>query len=518
MKRIRRVLLLFLTLCLLVLSGCAPREAETDGTAPTDTLAGMHGKKIGVMTGSVYDQFIKEQVPDCTIEFINVNTDLAVALDAGKIDAYLADEPMARYMLAEYPDQYICAQMVKTPYAFIFQKNNEKSDHLRAQMNEFLAELRADGTLDALGDLWYGSTDDSKHVIDREGMNGENGTLTFAVSSDIGVPITYVKDGQCVGYDIDIAVRFCKRYGYRLEIADTNVSGMLAGVAAGRFDFGAGSIAITPEREEAMNFSDPDYDGSIVLVAKRANAAGREDGFLRFLRGIRDSFHKTFVREGRYRLFLSGLGVTALVTVVSAFCGTMLGFMFFLLYRRRLRLTNAILNVWMDVMQKTPVVLILMILYYLVFGSFELGGVWVSVIGFSMLFSCAVIGLLKTATGAVEEGQMEAALALGYTEVGAFLRIILPQAMRHFFPGYISEIVSLIKSTAIVGYIAVQDLTKVSDIVRSRTYEAFFPLVVSAVIYYLYAWLMTAVVLYFRRCTDPKRRTREQILKGVNRK
>ena len=159
-----------------------------------------------------------------------------------------------------------------------------------------------------------------------------------------------------------------------------------------------------------------------------------------------------------------------------------------------------------------------MILYYILFGKSDLDGVWVAVIGFTLLFMVSVIGLIKMGVGAVDEGQMEAALAIGYTDSRAFLRIILPQAARHFMPGLRSELVSLIKSTAVVGYIAVQDLTKIGDIVRSRTYEAFFPLIASAVIYFAVAWLLTILVKCIEFRTDPEKRKKEKILKGVRTK
>ena len=98
----------------------------------------------------------------------------------------------------------------------------------------------------------------------------------------------------------------------------------------------------------------------------------------------------------------------------------------------------------------------------------------VSVFAFTLTFGAGVFGMLKSGEGAVDKGQAEAAYALGYSNAGAFFRIILPQMLPHILPSYKGEIVSLIKATSVVGYIAVQDLTRMGDIVRSRTYEAFF--------------------------------------------
>jgi polar amino acid transport system substrate-binding protein len=160
-------------------------------------------------------------------------------------------------------------------------------------------------------------------------------------------------------------------------------------------------------------------------------------------------------------------------------------------------------------------VVLLMILFYIVFGNVAINGVAVAVIGFTLTFGAAVYGLLKMGVGAIDRGQYEAAYALGYSIRRTFFRIVLPQAIPHILPAYKGEIVGLIKATAIVGYIAVQDLTKMGDIVRSRTYEAFFPLIAVTIIYFVLEGLIALAVSRISINIDPKRRSRADILKGV---
>ena len=117
--------------------------------------------------------------------------------------------------------------------------------------------------------------------------------------------------------------------------------------------------------------------------------------------------------------------------------------------------------------------------------------------------------------GSVERGQTEAAYALGYTKNKTFFRIIFPQAMTIFLPSYCGQAVELIKATAVVGYVAVNDLTKMGDIIRSNTYEAFFPLIATAVIYFLLTWLLSLALKLLKLRFEPKRRSKEDILKGV---
>jgi polar amino acid transport system substrate-binding protein len=118
--------------------------------------------------------------------------------------------------------------------------------------------------------------------------------------------------------------------------------------------------------------------------------------------------------------------------------------------------------------------------------------------------------MFRTSIESIDRGQKEAATAGGFTKIQTFVYIILPQAMRQILPVYKGEFISLIKMTSIVGYIAVQDLTKASDIIRSRTFDAFFPLIMVAVLYFLIAWLMTWALGFIEISVDPKRKRRNR--------
>ena len=236
---------------------------------------------------------------------------------------------------------------------------------------------------------------------------------------------------------------------------------------------------------------------------------------LRAWDGIRDSFNKTFLRENRYQLFLSGIGTTMLITLLSIFFGTELGFIVFMLCRNGDRIANGITKVCVWLVRGTPMVVLLMILYYIIFASVAISGIAVAVIGFTLTFGATVFGLLRMGVGTIDRGQYEAAYALGHSNRHTFFKIILPQAVPHVLPAYQGEIVGLLKATAIVGYIAVQDLTKMGDIVRSRTYEAFFPLIAVTVIYFVLEAILGFAISRIRISIDPKKRSRDRILKGV---
>lgn len=143
----------------------------------------------------------------------------------------------------------------------------------------------------------------------------------------------------------------------------------------------------------------------------------------------------------------------------------------------------------------------------------DISEILVAIIGFSINFAAYSSEMMRTGIETVDKGQSEAALSMGYTKGQTFFKIVFPQAARNFIPVLKGEFISMVKMTSVVGYIAVQDLTKVSDIIRSRTMEAFFPLIMTAVIYFAVANVMTAALSFVERKVTPKRNRRR--LKGV---
>ena len=232
-----------------------------------------------------------------------------------------------------------------------------------------------------------------------------------------------------------------------------------------------------------------------------------------FWAGLEDSFRSTFVVEGRWRLILQGLGVTILISVFSGFFGLCLGFGICMLRRTGYRSMRLLGAVFVRVIQGMPIVVLLMILYYGIFGSVDISEVLAAVIGFSINFAAYSSEMMRAGIETVDKGQSEAALAMGYTKRQTFFKIVFPQAAGNFIPVLKGEFISMVKMTSVVGYIAVQDLTKVSDIIRSRTMEAFFPLIVTAVIYFAVANVMTAALSFAEKKAAPKRSKR--CVKGV---
>ncbi|MGI6549452.1 MAG: amino acid ABC transporter permease [Syntrophomonadales bacterium] len=202
-----------------------------------------------------------------------------------------------------------------------------------------------------------------------------------------------------------------------------------------------------------------------------------------------------------------------MISLLSAVFGTILGFVVCLMRRSESKWANIPALVFIRAIQGTPIIVFLMILYYIVFSSSGINGIVVAIIGFSINFAAYVSEMMRTGIEAVDKGQLEAAAALGFNRIQVFQKITFPQAARHFLPVFKGEFISMVKMTSVVGYIAIQDLTKMSDIIRSRTYEAFFPLITTAIIYFIIATLLASLLTLIEIRVDPKQRPRR--VKGV---
>lgn len=493
-------------------------KKRIEHTGNIESFGDLTGKNIGIQSGSTYDKNIPEKIDNPNIQYYNFVSDMVAALDSNKISGFVVDKPVAEALINENDGGYrILGDICPVPYGICFPKARENSRKLCDEFNEYIKKIRIDGTLDEKYNNWIGN-DESKKVVDKDGLTGENGTISFGISSTVGLPFCYLKNDEIVGFDVDLVYDFARRYGYDLDVQDWSLDSLFTALSLGKCDVGAAGICITDERKETINFPEPYYEGSCVVVVKDFVEEPIEDFGEGFFAGIASSFYKTFIREDRYKLFIDGILTTILITVLSIIFGTLLGFGIYMLYRNISHSWQLVIDALRNIIQKTPIVVILMILYYVILGDVSIKGSYVSIIGLSIIFGCSVTGLLMMGVNSIDKGQMEAATILGYSKNRAFIKIILPQAVINIISGYKSAIITLIKDSAIVGYIAVQDLTKVSDIVRSRTYEAFFPLISSAVIYYLIATLFILLINCIEFAIEPKKRKIIPLLKGVKTK
>jgi polar amino acid transport system substrate-binding protein len=301
----------------------------------------------------------------------------------------------------------------------------------------------------------------------------------------------------------------------KLDIVTMDFSGIIPSIVSGKIDI-AFYLSYTKERAKSIQFLTPmTTDGCVAIVKNKDYQGSRSGGtFLTsWFRSLKNSFVRTFITESRYKLILQGLITTIEISVLSVLFGSIFGTLICIMRRSRVKLLSALANVYIRLIQGVPIILILMILYYILFANVDINPVFVAVAGFSINFAAYASEIFRTAIDATDKGQLEAAYALGFSKLKSFKKVILPQALRYIIPIFKGEFISMVKMTSVVGYIAIQDLTKMSDIIRSRTFDAFFPLFATAFIYFIITYLFIFALGRIEQHIDPKRRKR--VVKGI---
>lgn len=220
--------------------------------------------------------------------------------------------------------------------------------------------------------------------------------------------------------------------------------------------------------------------------------------------GLKDSFVQNFVAEDRWKYLVSGLGVTLQVTFFAVIIGIVLGFLVAIVRSTadktgKLKFLNGICRVYLTVIRGTPVVVQLLIIYFVIFASVDIDKVTAAVVAFGLNSGAYVAEIVRSGIMSIDEGQFEAGRSLGFGYAQTMWHIIVPQAFKNVLPALANEFIVLLKETSVCGYIALQDLTKGGDIIRSRTYDPFMPLIAVAVIYLVMVMGLSALVTRLER-------------------
>lgn len=215
--------------------------------------------------------------------------------------------------------------------------------------------------------------------------------------------------------------------------------------------------------------------------------------------GIWDRIYQNLIYAGRYKMLFKGLGVTLEVTLFAVLLGTLIGVVMALMKLSSSRLLSGISNVYITIFRGTPLVTQLLIIYFVIFATVDVDKVIVAIVAFGVNSGAYVAEIIRAGIQAVDKGQTEAGRSLGLSKAQTMLHIVLPQAAKNILPAYVNEFIVMVKETAVVGYIALEDLTKVGDIIRSRTFDAFVPLITVALIYLLITSLLSKLFTFVER-------------------
>lgn len=220
---------------------------------------------------------------------------------------------------------------------------------------------------------------------------------------------------------------------------------------------------------------------------------------MNFIDNFITKFHSTFIEKDRWMYLLDGLKTTLLITFFAVILGMVLGFLIAIIRSThdktgKLGFLNVLARIYLTVIRGTPVVVQLLIIYFVIFASVNVGKTFVAVLAFGLNSAAYVAEIVRSGIMSIDNGQFEAGRSLGFSYWKTMLYIIMPQAFKNVLPALGNEFIVLLKETSVAGYIALEDLTKGGDIIRSRTFSAFFPLITVALIYLIMVTIFTKLV------------------------
>ena len=219
-------------------------------------------------------------------------------------------------------------------------------------------------------------------------------------------------------------------------------------------------------------------------------------------------FIANFITDNRWKYFTNGLGTTYVVSFFAVILGVVIGVLIAVVRSSAdkldrpplvVKILNVICKLYLTVIRGTPAMIQLLIMYYIVFGSVDVSKRLVAILTFGINSGAYVAEIIRSGIMSVDQGQFEAGRSLGLTYVQTMWYIIIPQAFKNVLPALANECIVLLKETSVAGYIAVVDLTKGGDIIRSQTYEAFLPLIAVALIYLIMVMILSSLVTRLER-------------------
>ena len=219
---------------------------------------------------------------------------------------------------------------------------------------------------------------------------------------------------------------------------------------------------------------------------------------------IGENFYNSVIYDNRYKYILEGLLNTILIAFLAVIIGIIIGSLVAIIRHYhdstgKMKIGSKIATIYVNIIRGTPVLLQLMIIYYVIFKSVSIDLVLVGILAFGLNSSAYVSEIIRAGINSIDVGQMEAAKSLGFKYFQSMRYIILPQAIKNVLPALGNEFITLVKETSVAGYIGIMELTKSTDMIASRTYNYFFPLIIAALIYLGLTMLLTKLLNRFER-------------------
>ncbi len=478
MQHLNRWLLL-LTASVLAFSACTAAGRHV----VIESEADFAGHRIGTLTGTIYEIQLNERT-DLEASIYGSLADGTYALKNGKIDALIADEcAFSGTELRRLGMRKAFTLHTAYPTAFAFRKGDTT---LLNAYHDFFLELQASGEYERMLAYWFGPEDPDPATYPVVQAYTEGEPFRYA-NTEIRPPLAFFGDGQWRGMEIELCQRFAAYLKRPCEIRLFEMPSRLLNLQMGKADMVGGCIFITDERSRQVDFGDPYYNMRPGCFVRDEKGLAAQIG----LRSqVRSAVKQNFLVERRWKIIFDGLRTTLSLTLWSILIGSLLGILLCWMAMSRCKPLQAFAKGYDAFMNGIPPLVLLLVLFYVVLARTGWDAKTIAITALALNFASSAAGVFKTAVESVPRGQTEASLALGFNKFRTFVSIVLPQAVRNGLPLFEAECISLLKGTAIVGYIAVIDITRASDLVRARTFDAVMPLLTVTVLYFVLAWLI----------------------------
>ena len=219
---------------------------------------------------------------------------------------------------------------------------------------------------------------------------------------------------------------------------------------------------------------------------------------------LKSQFILNFITDNRWLLLINGLAVTLKITFFAVILGFILGFGVAVVRNiydntKKLKFLNFLCNIYLTVIRGTPVVVQLLIIYFVIFSSVRIDKSFAAILAFGINSGAYQAEIFRSGINSVPKGQMEAGRSLGFSYPQTMITIIMPQAIKNILPTLANEFIVLMKETSVAGYIALDDLTKAGDVIRSKTYSAMMPFLAVALLYLIMVMLFSYLVKLLER-------------------
>ncbi|RDU25053.1 ABC transporter permease subunit [Anaerosacchariphilus polymeriproducens] len=484
---------ILLILVLAFLNGCGKKEKQTEHEIKS--VKDLAGAVIGVQLGTTGDIYASDYEKEgAVIERFTKGADAAQALKQGKVDCIIIDQQPAKAITDKNSELSILdEEFKKEEYAICISKDKSK---LKNQINEVIAQLKKDKTLNNIINNYIGDSTIGKFPYQSpKDVERNNGTLTIATNAAFE-PYEYMEDGEIVGIDIDIAQAIADRLGMNLIVQNMEYDSIIGAVQSGKADVGVAGMSITEDRLRSIDFTEPYTTATqVIIVCKSGNLVETS---------ILDSIKLNFLKDNRWKYLTDGLLMTLQISFFAVIIGIVLGFIIAVIRTAcdmtgKGKILNFVCKTYLTIIRGTPAMVQLLIIYYVIFSSVDVNKLFTASIAFGLNSSAYIAEIVRSGIMSVDKGQFEAGRSIGFNYIQTMWNFILPQAFKNILPALGNEFIVLLKETAISGYIGIMDLTRGGDFIRSRTYDAFLPLIAVAIIYLIIVMFLTHIVSCIER-------------------